>query len=129
MANFQEFTGVITAAPKMAETKEKKLPVLHLNVSFIPAISITGKLPKFSENAVTSIQLSFWDADFQKSVMELGDTLIGKKITGLCQDITQNGRYFNGNGIAFVLDPKSAVKAPEFQRIEAPTAPTAPVAP
>ena len=124
----QTFTGKVIGKPKMLETANTHRTVVHVRIGFMPDVKLNGKLPEFSENSVSDVQLSFWDENFQKSIMEDADALVGKMVTGYCDNITQREQFYNGTGYLFVLDPKGKVKAPTIQVIGQ-TAPTAPVAP
>ena len=126
----QKFTGRIIGTPKQLETSNTHRTVVHVRVSFMPDVKLTGKLPEFNENSLSDIQLSFWDETFQKAIMADADSLVGKMVTGYCDQIVQRERYYNGTGYAFVLDPKGTPCSPQIQVItksEAPSAPKAPV--
>jgi len=127
----QKFTGKVIGAPKMLETANTHRKVVHVRIGFMPEVKINGKLPEFGENAISDIQLSFWDEGFQQAIMADADALIGKTVTGYCDQITQRDRFYNGTGYAFVLDPKGKPNAPQFEVITrtAPAVPVAPVAP
>lgn len=125
----QKFTGRIIGMPKMLETANTHRQVVHVRIGFMPEVNISGKLPKFNENSVSDIQLSFWDESFQQQIMADAANLVGKIVTGYCDSITQRERYYNGTGYAFVLDPNAKPCAPQIQVISKATAPTAPVAP
>jgi len=125
----QKFTGKILGTPVQLETKEKKRKVVHVTVGFMPEVKITGKLPEFDENSMSSIQLSFWDENFMAAIMAEKDSLSGKQITGYCDHVVKKDQYYNATGYVFVLDPKGKVSAPLVQVITKTTAPSAPVAP
>lgn len=127
----QKFTGKIVSTPKMLETANTHRKVVHVDVSFFPEVKIGGKLPEFADNAVNRIQLSFWDETFMAAIMADAETLVGKMITGYCDNVVQRDQFYNGTGYAFVLDAKGKPNAPVVQLIpkaSAPTAPTAPIA-
>lgn len=127
----QKFTGRVVGMPKQVVTTNTKRSVVHVRVSFIPQVKLNGTLPEFKDGAISDIQLSFWDEDFQAAIMADADKLVGKMITGYCDSITQRDQYYNGVGYAFVLEKKTAeFNAPQvqFQMIQG-SAPTAPVAP
>jgi hypothetical protein len=123
----QKFTGRIIGMPKMLETANTHRKVVHVRIGFMPEVKISGKLPEFGENAVSDIQLSFWDENFQNAIMEDANSLVGKMVTGYCDNITQRNQFYNGTGYAFVLDAKGKPNAPQIQVIHA-AGPTAPVA-
>ena len=126
----QKFTGRIVGTPEILETTNTKRKVLHVRVSFVPNVGLRGKLPDIKDGAISSIQLSFWDEEFQNAVMHDADDLVGKVITGYCDNVTKREQYYNGTGYVFVMEkPDAKFRAPEFQMLvsEAPTAPTAPV--
>ena len=124
----QKFTGRIIGTPKMLETTNTHRPVVHVRISFMPEVKLNGKLPEFGDNSVSDIQLSFWNEDFQQSIMADADALVGKMVTGYCDQITQREQFYNGTGYVFVLDPKGKPNAPQIQVISRSVAPTAPVA-
>lgn len=125
----QKFTGRIIGMPQLLETANTHRQVVHVRIGFMPEVKINGKLPEFGENAVSDIQLSFWDEGFQKSIMEDAAALVGKIVTGYCDNVVQRDRFYNATGYAFVLDEKAKVKAPQIQVITKASAPVAPVAP
>lgn len=125
----QKFTGRIIGMPKQLETANTHRTVVHVRIGFMPEVKITGKLPEFADNCVSDIQLSFWDEGFQSAIMADAENLVGKQVTGYCDQITQRNGFYNGTGYAFVLDNKSKVNAPQLQVITQSSAPTAPVAP
>lgn len=126
----QKFTGRIIGTPVMLETTNTHRKVVHVTIGFMPEVKITGKLPEFGENTMSSIQLSFWDEAFMDEIMKDAAALVGKLVTGYCDHITQREQYYNGTGYAFVVAPKgSKVNPPEIQVIPRASAPSAPVAP
>lgn len=125
----QKFTGRIIGMPKMLETTNTHRKVVHVTIGFMPEVKITGKLPEFGENSMSSIQLSFWDENFMQAIMAEAENLVGKMVTGYCDNVVQREQYYNGTGYAFVLDSKSKVQAPVIQVIPRASAPSAPVAP
>ena len=125
----QKFTGRIIGMPQKLETANTHRTVVHVRIGFMPEVKIGGKLPEFTDNSVSDIQLSFWDEQFQNAIMENPADLVGKMVTGYCDQVTQRDRFYNGTGYAFVLDPKGKPNAPQLQVISRATAPVAPVAP
>ena len=125
----QTFTGKIIGMPKQLETANTHRTVVHVRIGFMPDVKLDGTLPKFSENSVSDVQLSFWDENFQKTIMADPGSLVGQMVTGYCDNITQREQFYNGTGYLFVLDPKGKVKAPTIQVITPAAAPKAPVAP
>ena len=124
----QEFVGRVIGIPKKLETTNTHREVVHVVVSFLPPVKIEGgKLPEFN-GGMNRIQLSFWDEEFMDQIMAIADKLPNKMIRGYCDNITQRDQYYNATGLAFVVDSKAKVKAPEFQMISS-SAPKAPVAP
>ena len=126
----QTFVGKITSSPRVLETTKNHRKVVHIRVSFMPDIDInTGKLPTFEDDSISSVDLSFWDENMQEQILANPDALVGKMITGYCDNITKNRDFYNGTGYAFVVTPKGKVKPPVFQVISQSSAPQAPVAP
>ena len=116
--------------PKQLETANTHRTVVHVRIGFMPDVKLDGKLPEFSENSVSDVQLSFWDENFQKTIMADPASLVGQMVTGYCDNITQRDQFYNGTGYLFVKDPKGKVKAPTIQVItQESSAPKAPVAP
>ena len=125
----QKFSGKVIGLPKLLETANTHRKVMHVRVSFMPDVKLNGKLPEFGEDCVSDIQLSFWDEPFQQVVMAEADQIVGKMITGYCDNVVQRGGYNNATGYAFVIDKNAKPSAPQVQVISKSMAPSAPVAP
>lgn len=125
----QKYTGKVMGTPRFLETTKNHRIVMHLDIAFMPEVDIFGKLPSFKEDSINRINLSIWDENLQAQVRANPEALVGKVVTGYCDNITKREQFYNGTGYAFVVDPNGKPKAPVFQVItaEAPSAPVAPV--